>query len=452
MIQKERIKPLNQQSPANRRFVLYWMQASQRAEYNHALEYAIDQANALKKPLLVYFGVTDAFPEANARHYYFMLQGLNEVKAALNTRGIKFLIQRQSPEVGIIELARHSALVVVDAGYLKIQRQWRQIVAERIDCPLIQVESDVIVPVATASTKENFSAATLRPRIKRHLPFFIKPLATRPLDHASLDLDIDWEPFDISNIAQALLGLDIDHSVAPVTDWVGGTVSAKQCLADFINHKLDHYAELRNDPGQDNLSRMSPFLHFGQISTLFIALEVLESNSPGMDSYLEELIVRRELSMNFCYYNPKYDSLDGLPAWAHNTLTQHQRDPREFIYELPELEQAQTHDPYWNAAQQEMVLTGKMHGYMRMYWGKKILEWSRTLTEAFQQALYLNNKYELDGRDPNAFTGVAWCFGKHDRAWSERDIFGKVRYMNANGLKRKFDMATYVEKIKKLEA
>jgi deoxyribodipyrimidine photo-lyase len=192
---------------------------------------------------------------------------------------------------------------------------------------------------------------------------------------------------------------------------------------------------------------MSPYLHFGQISPLFIALKVKETRSPGVEAFLEELIVRRELSMNFVFYNEKYDSFEGLPEWAKKALKTHQRDKRQYLYSLEEFENAKTHDPYWNAAQREMVVKGKMHGYMRMYWGKKILEWAKTPEEAFRTALYLNNKYELDGRDPNGFTGVAWCFGKHDRPWGERPIFGNVRYMNDKGLKRKFDADEYVKMI-----
>ena len=191
---------------------------------------------------------------------------------------------------------------------------------------------------------------------------------------------------------------------------------------------------------------MSPYLHFGQICPLYIAMEVLKSNSPGRDAYMEELVIRRELSMNFVFYNENYSSVQCLPEWCLKTLKTHQRDPREYTYTPEELEGAQTHDPYWNTAQKEMIITGKMHGYMRMYWGKKMLEWCQNPEDAYQTALYLNNKYELDGRDPNGYAGVAWCFGKHDRPWAERKVFGNIRYMNANGLKRKFDADRYIKK------
>ena len=448
MIQKERVQPLNDKPVQDRDCVVYWMQASQRAEGNHALEFAIRRANERKKPVVVYFGLTDRFPEANARHYAFMLEGLKHTASSLKARDIRMVIRRTSPEQGVTHVARRADLVVVDRGYLHIQKAWRASAAERLDCPLIQVESDVVVPVETASPKEEYSAATFRPKIKKQWEHFLVPLnPTRP---AVSSLDMDFESLDISDVGKTVAQLDVDQSVQPVADFHGGTSEANRRLDDFLKNRLDGYAESRNDPNQDALSNMSPYLHFGQISPLATALKVRQTNSPGVEAFLEELLVRRELSMNFVHYNPAYDAFAGLPDWAKKTLGKHEKDAREWLYSPKELENAQTHDPYWNAAQQEMVVRGKMHGYMRMYWGKKILEWSRTPEEAYQTALYLNNKYELDGRDPNGFTGVAWCFGKHDRPWAERPIFGNVRYMNANGLKRKFDADAYVQKIARL--
>ena len=444
MIQAERIKHLNQKSVRDGKFVLYWMQASQRAEYNHALEFAIQKANDARKPLVVFFGITPTFPEANERHYYFMLEGLKEVQNTLEKRGIQMVILQTSPEKGAVEIAKEASLVVVDRGYLRIQRQWRRYTAEHMHCPLIQVESDVIVPVERASPKEEYAAATIRPKIKRLWADYLVPLKENRPKKDSLALPFD--SFELQDIEKAIARLDIDRSVGKVKTFQGGTSEAKRRLQEFLNFKLDHFQDLRNDPTEDYLSHMSPYLHFGQISPLYIALTVLHAISPGKDAYLEELIIRRELSMNFVFYNPNYSSFEGLPDWAKKTLLEHQHDDREYMYTREELENAQTHDPYWNTAQREMTVTGKMHGYMRMYWGKKILEWCRRPEEAFHIALYLNNKYELDGRDPNGYTGVAWCFGKHDRAWGERKIFGKIRYMNDKGLKRKFDADRYIHK------
>ncbi|MFB0502013.1 MAG: deoxyribodipyrimidine photo-lyase [Candidatus Bathyarchaeia archaeon] len=445
MIREERIKKLNEKETKNGRYILYWMQASHRTVFNQALEYAILKANKMNRPVVVYFGITDYFPQANERHYCFMLEGLREVQSSLNEKGIAMVVWHMSPELGAIELSKDASLVVVDRGYLRIQKKWRSYVAQSIDCSLVQVEGDVVVPVETASPKEEYSAATFRPKIKKKLGSYLLLLKENRPKVDSLRLDFD--SFDIEDPEKALSRLEVDRSIRRVKDFHGGATEAKKHLEDFLKNKLDYYTELRNDPTKEFLSNMSPYLHFGQISPIYIALKILETDSPGKDAYLEELIVRRELSVNFVFYNQNYDSFDGLPNWAKKTLREHEKDLREQIYTMEELENADTHDPYWNAAQKEMIIKGKMHGYMRMYWGKKIIEWTRTPREAFKIALYLNNKYELDGRGPNGFTGVAWCFGKHDRPWKERQIFGKIRYMTAKGLRRKFDADLYVEKI-----
>ncbi len=445
MIQKERVTLLNEKSVQKGKYVLYWMQASQRAEYNHALEFAILKANKLRQPLIVFFGITDQFPEGNERHYTFLLEGLKEVKDSLNRRGIQIVIRHESPEVGALRLATRASLAVVDRGYLRIQRTWREDASKRMKCPLFQVESDVIVPVQETSPKEEYAAATIRSKIRRKLNAFLVPLNEHEPIIDSLSLDLD--SFDIFDLEEAISKLRIDRSVKRVDSFHGGAKEAKSYLEIFLDSKLDHFPELRNDPTLDYVSHMSPYLHFGQISPLYIALQVSKTGSPRIEVFLEELIIRRELSINFVFYNKKYDSFEAVPDWAKKTLMVHQKDKRSYLYSPKELEGAKTHDPYWNAAQKEMLRRGKMHGYMRMYWGKKILEWTRTPEEAFRNALYLNNKYELDGRDPNGFTGVAWCFGKYDRPWGERPIFGNVRYMNERGLKRKFDADGYVKMI-----
>jgi deoxyribodipyrimidine photo-lyase len=448
MIQEERIQTLRAGHPRKGRYILYWMQASQRAEYNHALEFAILKANEMNQPLVVFFGLTDDFPEANDRHYYFMLQGLKATKSSLEANGIRMVIHHGRPDRGAVTLAGDASLVVVDRGYLKVQKAWRRYVAGSIRCPLIQVETDVVVPVEAASPKEEYAAATIRSKIATRLDRFLLPLKRGHVRKESLGIRFD--AFDIDDVDRAIGQLKIDRSVGKTDYLKGGTSEAKKHLAKFLKHKLHRFAELRNDPTVDYLSNMSPYLHFGQISPVYVALKVKEAGSAGTAAYLEELIIRRELSMNFVNYNRTHDSFSCLPAWARKTLTEHKKDKRVHIYTLKQLEDAKTHDRYWNAAQQEMLLSGKMHGYMRMYWGKKILEWTGTPEHGFKTALYLNNKYELDGRDPNGFAGVAWCFGKHDRPWAERSVFGKVRYMNDKGLRRKFDADAYADRIEKL--
>ncbi|WP_462273181.1 deoxyribodipyrimidine photo-lyase [Methanohalophilus sp.] len=443
-----RIHWLNEKPVGRGTYVFYWMQSSQRVDYNHALEFAIQQANERDLPLLVLFCLTE-YPEANLRHHTFMFEGLVQTKKSLEKLGIQFVMLKGNPVDVVHEFARDASLLITDQDYQKLQRRWRVNLAELISCPFAQVESNVIVPVETVSDKEEWSAATLRKKIHKRLDEFMHSFELSTLANSSLSIDVD--SLDPNDFEQILESMDIDMNVKPSAVYKGGIHQARKKLSDFISGRLGDYAEKRNDPNLDFLSGMSPYLHFGQISPLEIALKVQDAKSSGSTAYMEELVVRRELAMNFVYYDQDYDSLGCLPDWAKKTLAEHRDDFRQYIYTLEEFEQAQTHDPYWNAAQNEMVLTGKMHGYMRMYWGKKILEWTESPEDAYQIALYLNNKYELDGRDSNGYAGIAWCFGKHDRAWKERDIFGKVRYMNANGLKRKFDADGYVAKISELE-
>jgi len=447
-IEKERIKVLNNQQLKQGDFVVYWMQVTQRTEHNQALDYAIMLANKLNQPLLVYFAITNSYPEANERHYYFMLEGLKEVQTSFEEKNLHFLIQNISPAVGVCAVAKNASVVVVDAGYTKTERQWRNYVASYVSCPLVQIECNVVVPVELVSPKEEYSAATIRRKIMKLVTKFLV-LNKQPVLEKT-KIKTDFSSFEISDLDEAVQNLNIDKSVKRVKTFHGGTSHAKQHLNLFIETKLEKYVNQRNDPTKDVLSNMSPYFHFGQISPIFVALNVLESNNPGMDAYLEQLIVRRELAFNFVFYNNNYDSFDGLPEWTKKSLNEHKNDTRDYLYSLGELENAKTHDVYWNAAQKQMIVTGKMHGYMRMYWGKKIIEWTKNPKIAYEYMLYLNNKYELDGRDPNGFTGVSWCFGKHDRPWKERSIFGKIRYMNANGLRRKFDIEKYVKQISQL--
>lgn len=438
-----RLAQLNTTLPRpNSTHVLYWMQQAQRTRYNHALEFAVTQANELGLPLIVGFGLTRDFPEANRRHYAFMLQGLADVNRSLEARGIGFRLLEDSPPNAACMLADGAALVVTDVGYLRIQKQWREAVARELHCPLIAVETDVIVPVHLASDKEEVGARTLRLKIHRLLDSFLVPMRHVSPKHR-WNSDVAALPAADSMLER--LGLPSEPSAV---NMVGGEHAAAIALHAFLKHGLMYYAERRNEPEVQATSRLSAYLHFGQISPLEIALAVLEHEpGPDVDTFLEQLIVRRELSMNFVEFNPAYDSYDALPEWAAATLQEHSSDPREAVYGLDQLENAETADPYWNAAQTELLRTGYMHNVMRMYWGKRVLEWMRTPQEAFETLLYLNNKYELDGRDPNSFAGVAWCFGKHDRPWPERPRFGIVRCMTASGLERKHDMDAYLKRV-----
>jgi deoxyribodipyrimidine photo-lyase len=447
MIPGERIRTLNSHPVRAGRYVLYWMQSSQRSRGNLALEYAIERANAIGVPVLACFCVDTSYPEANLRHFSFMAEGLCAVGKKLEERGIPFMLLRGTPAEKLADSATDAALVVTDRGYLALHRQWRERVAQVIGCPLVQVEDNVVVPVEAASGKEEWSAGTIRMKIHRQMMRFLKPLESGRVQYRSPSLDGGGIPYQ--EAGDIILGVQ-ERFPGPSPLYRGGEDEALQRLDEFITGGLARYPALHSDPGISVLSGMSPYLHFGQISPMFIVQRVLESGQAGTEEYLEELIIRRELSMNFVTYNPFYDTYGGLPDWARRTLEEHAEDPREHIYSRSEFEEARTDDPYWNAAQQELLITGKMHGYMRMYWGKKILEWSETPEQAFRTALSLNNRYELDGRDPNGYTGVAWCFGKHDRAWGERPVFGKVRYMNAAGLKRKFQINRYLDRMETL--
>ncbi len=445
MIQESRIHHLSDGESIGGKYVLYWMQQSQRVSCNHALEFATRKANEYALPLVILFVLTDNYPEANMRHYLFMLQGLAETAEKAGEKGALFTLRMGDPPEEVLRLTGNSVLTVVDRGYLRHQVEWRRRVADKISGSLIQVETDAIIPVNLVMEKEAYSAAVLRRRIEPLLHAFLLSLDESRVKNRNIPPGVEvWDRKMVRSLEDRL---QCDRTLTQSPVFRGGEEEAVRLLDHFIERKLDRYNELRNQPDLDYQSRLSPYLHFGQISPLMAAQQVLKYPTEGTDAFIEELVVRRELSLNFVTFNGEYDSFSGLPDWARRTLQVHGRDRREYIYEMDRWLGGNTHDSYWNAAQTELEITGSMHNYMRMYWGKKILEWSRTPEEAFNTTLYLNNRFALDGRDPNSFAGVAWCFGKHDRPWKERTVFGKVRYMNDRGLERKFNMKGYLDKI-----
>ncbi|KGE72428.1 deoxyribodipyrimidine photo-lyase [Spirochaeta lutea] len=469
---EQRIRLVNPKPMGDSGPVLYWMQAAQRIRHNYALGYSIELAAKKQVPLVVVFCLT-AFPEANLRHYWFMWQGIRETAANLSDLGIPLVIYHGHPEDCIPGLARRldASAVVTEKAYLRTPRHWRSAIYPALDCQAVEVESEVVVPLHLASTKEAYSAASIRRRVTSMWNHYISdyelpsPAGLPSLGDSlpdRLEEATNARSLQPSSITQpdqlaSLLGLSPTPGISPV--FQGGATQAQAHLDHFLNTGLHRFAQDRSDPSLGVQSNLSPYLHFGQISPVDAALQASQFwKGPQnrrfnpqlqavplepLDAFLEELIVRRELSFNYVYYNPRYDEYEGLPSWALKTLAEHREDPRPYEYSYQELEAAQTHDPYWNASQREMVITGKMAGYMRMYWGKKILEWTRDPKTAFNTALKLNNTYELDGRDPSSFAGVAWCFGKHDRPWAQRAIFGTVRYMNDRGLERKFNIRDY---------
>jgi deoxyribodipyrimidine photo-lyase len=449
-IHRSRVRELNGRDAVPGRYVLYWMQQSQRAEVNHALEYAVREANRLGQGVVVGFGLAADYPEANLRHYAFMLAGLKETAQALRRRGIGLVARLGSPPDVALELGREASLIVCDRGYLRHQRAWREAVAAGAGCRVVQVESEVIVPLEEVSAKAEIGARTLRPKLQRRLADYLVALPTSRVRVASLDLAPPGLRLDRPDAV--LAQLDIDCSVAPVpAAFAAGTRAATDRLRGFLQDGLARYDRNHNQPQTDDVSRLSPYLHFGQISPLRIAMAVREAHAPdaAREAFLEELVVRRELACNFVRFTADYDRYTCIPGWAQKTLAEHTRDPRPKAYTAGQMENAETGDPYWNAAMAEMRCTGFMHNHMRMYWGKKILEWSRTPAEAFELTLRLNNRYFLDGRDPNSYAGVGWVYGVHDRAWPERPVYGKVRSMTALGLERKCDIEGYVARVKR---
>ena len=448
MIQNTRIRKLNDEDRReNGTYVLYWMQEAQRSRGNPALEMAIRGADKYGLPVVVCFGLMDGYPEANARHYAFMLDGLADCAANLQKRGIAFVVRRGLPADVAVDMAQDAAAVICDRSYMPAQIGWRDRLAKEAGCAVVQVESEVVVPVDVASEKSEYAARTIRPKIQRVWDEYLVPLDETEPEVSADGLNVKSD-FDVSDPAAALAALDLDKTVTPVTRFKGGETEARRLLDKFVNNVLDGYADGRNEPSAVQTSFLSPYLHFGQISPVEMALAARDAANGSSDdrgSFIEELIVRRELAMNYVAFEPNFDSYDALPDWARKTLSEHEGDEREYVYSMAELEACETHDPHWNDAMREMVHTGFMHNYMRMYWAKKILEWSAMPRDAFEITLALNNKYFLDGRDPNSYANVAWCYGLHDRAWTERPVFGKIRYMNANGLNRKFDMAAYTE-------
>jgi len=425
--------------------VVYWMSRDQRVNDNWALLYAQELATRRAAPLAAVFCLAPRFLESGSRQYNFMLAGLKEVEQSLSRLGIAFWLLYGDPGVEITQFLEDcgAGALVSDFSPLRISRGWKNAVAAQITIPFHEVDAHNVIPCWHASVKQEWAAYTFRPKVHRLLGEFLidfPPLKRQKIRWPG-EMDNDWKRAEASIEAE---------SVADANWLVPGEAAARAVLDEFLSRKLSGYDEYRNDPTKDGQSNLSPYLHLGQISAQRAALQAL-SGPTDASAFLEELVVRRELADNFCCYNPEYDSVNSFPDWAKETLRVHQNDRREYIYSLKELERAETHDDLWNASQKEMLCRGKMHGYLRMYWAKKILEWSESTADALHAAIYLNDRYELDGRDPNGFTGIAWSIGGlHDRAWKEREVFGKVRYMSYNRLRSKFNVPAYIKKVEAL--
>lgn len=432
--------------------VLYWMQRSQRGRDNPALNLAIELGDALGTPVLAVFGLTADYPTAQRRHYRFLVDALSEIRDDLKARGVPFIVRLGAPDAVAAAVAREAraAVVVGDENPLRVGEMWRQRLAEGLRVPFLCVDSDVVAPSALFP-KEEYAARTLRPKIHKVWREYLTRIPNPGARHSwTAHVPPDGAPIDPDALMKALnVG-----GVAEVPGYAGGPREAQRRLRRFVRERLVGYASGRNQPTPYHTTELSAHLHFGHVSPVTIAMEAIESDAPraDVDVLLEELIVRRELAINFVARNPDHDRLSGCPRWAIDTLARHERDPRPYLYTHEQFERAATHDPLWNAAQRELVLTGRMHNYLRMYWAKKVLEWSPDAATAFQVAVDLNDRYEMDGRDPNGYAGVAWAIGgKHDRPWPERPIYGTVRSMTYGGMCRKFDTEAYIQRVRTLE-
>ncbi len=425
------------------------MSRDQRIADNWALLYAQQVALEQKRDLRVVFCLTFDFLGANIRHFGFMLRGLKEMAESLTKLGIGFDLLFGDPgqEVAPFLMAQKGGAVVTDFDPLRIKRQWKDRLLDQVSMPVYEVDSHNIIPCWQASDKQEYAAYTIRPKIKKKLAEFLTDFPTliaHPYPSAGTTAKVEVE---------TILKRIGDHSVAESSWLVPGEDAAWQAMQDFIKHRLAGYPETRNDPCQNGQSGLSPYLHFGQLAPQRLALEVEQCHAPqpAKEEFLEELIVRRELADNFCYYNQQYDTAEGFPDWARKSNAEHRHDKRQYLYSRDQFEKAETADDLWNACQRDLAYRGKLHGYLRMYWAKKILEWTASPEEAMEVSIYLNDKYSLDGRDPIGFTGIAWSIGGvHDRAWASRPVFGKVRYMNQNGCRRKFDVDRYIAEVEKM--
>ena len=425
--------------------IVYRMSRDQRVQDNWALLFAQQQADQRDSTLWVVFTLMPHYPNANRRHFDFLIKGLQQVEIALTEKNIPFILLVDDQPMKAFEQFikdRGVTIVVSDFDPLRHKQQWIESINQMDGIEHYEVDAHNIVPCHLVSQKVEFGAYTLRPKINRLLPEFLTEfpkLHAQEKKHAKIKWINDWD-----KIKMLISSLE---NVSPITWLQPGEEAAQIMLREFIETKMSFYNAQHNHPEIDGQSNLSPYLHFGHVSAQRIALEVLnKSASEDREAFLEELIVRRELADNFCFYNAFYDQVEGFPAWVKKEIALHRSDVRIYMYTLDELEAAMTHDDLWNAAQHELVTRGKMHGYMRMYWAKKILEWTPFVEEALQWAIYLNDKYSLDGRDPNGYVGIGWSIGGvHDRAWIPRPIFGKVRYMSYSGCKSKFDVNRYIQ-------
>ncbi len=431
---------------------------NRRTVYNHALAYAAQLANERKLPVLFYEGLTCTYPYASDRFHTFLIEGVPDTAAALEKLGIGYVFYlrrtRRDPDDVLYQLAQEAAAVVTDDYPVFIPRHHNASVPEKLEIRYFAVDSSCVVPMNRMEKRE-YAAYTIRPKIHKLLQEYLTPMAPVRVARRYEGPVPDFHTqVDGSKIPELVAACEIDHSVKPSLATRGGSAKAHRRLDHFLRKDLRRYARERNEPTKHSTSGLSPYLHFGHISSLEVALKArkyAEENDLVASEFLEELIVRRELAFNHARFSESPESLNTLPEWALETMKRHAKDVRDPQYDRAQLEQCATYDHLWNATQKELLLRGTIHGYYRMYWGKKIIEWSKTHRDALDAMVYFHDRYALDGRDPNTYTNILWCFGLHDRPWNERPIFGTLRYMSYEGMRRKTDIDGYVREIEYLE-
>jgi deoxyribodipyrimidine photo-lyase len=426
------------------------MSRDQRITDNWALQYAISLAEQKDVELCIAFCLVPECLGGTLRQYGFMIKGLQEVEAKARSFGIGFHLLEGYPEI-VLPRFLHSiaaGMVVTDFDPLRIKREWKRRLAGEIDIPLDEVDAHNIVPCWMISKRRISDYDTFRARIMPLLKEYL-------IDYPPMrGVDRHWSADDGTvNWKKALSRLRIDRSIKEVAGIEPGEIAANKVLDNFIKDRLTSYHQKLLDPVARGQSELSPYLHFGQLSSQSVALRIKRSEVPeqAKNKYLDQLIVKKELSDNFCLRTPEYDTVGAFPEWARRSLNDHRSDQREHIYTLEQLEKAHTHDPLWNAAQMEMVKIGMIHGSLRAYWAEKILEWTNSPEEAFSIALYLNDRYELDGRDPNGYTGIAMVIGGlYARPWRSKDVLGKVQRLTYTDMRLNYDTKAYITMVNSL--
>lgn len=462
-------------------YVLYWMQINRRFHYNFALEYAVGWANKLDKPLLILEAFSCDYPWATDRSHTFMMQGMKEHLDYATEQDLNYVsFVEEEPgqyEKLLKDLTSNASVLVTDEYPVFIMRERNEKYPKEMDLPYITVDSNGLIPLGLTD-KDPYSAYFFRKIMQKHfIEAYTHPPKQNPLNELESNekIDLDDSFFEdlpdardaLNNIPEFISGLDIDHDVHPI-DLNGTRSAATGMLGQFIKNALLEYDDKRNDPDENKTSQLSPWLHFGKISEHEIVQAVLDhqpegwdldkitfnkgstggffNGDPNVDGFLDEVITWREVGYHFAHHRPDYDQISSLPDWVQKTMDEHRDDPREYVYSYDEFKNSQTHDEIWNAAQTQLREEGIIHNYLRMLWGKKIIEWTPDYETAAEYMIDLNNIYAIDGRDPNSYSGIFWCLGRFDRAWQERPIFGKLRYMTSESTQKKVKLKQYLDK------